>query len=98
MIEKQEDQPRGEPSLRFVTENARFQHVFVVVRISKSLAGGDLDYVLDRLNLTKAFLAEDEANDEAARLNELNGDHWLYFVSVARLVSESDGEGTGPTG
>jgi hypothetical protein len=98
------DQPKGQSStkaaLRFVTENARFQHVFVVGRVWRSLPEGrDIKAVLDDLTLTKAFFTEGDANDEAARLNALNGgDNWLYFVSVARLVPGSDLEGTDSTG
>jgi hypothetical protein len=38
------------------------------------------------ITLTKAFFAEDAAQREADRLNELNGDRWSYSVNVARLV------------
>lgn len=41
--------------------------------------------------LTKAFFTEDEAEQEAARLNAQNEEYWSYFVRVARLVPEGAG-------
>jgi hypothetical protein len=40
----------------------------------------------DNVMLTKAFFRQEDAQDEVARLNELNGDFWHYFSCVARLV------------
>jgi hypothetical protein len=73
---------RGQP-------HARYRHLFVVGRIWKaSLTEAD-QLTLDDLTLTKAFFSEEEANAEAARLNEMNGERWCYFARVARLVPES---------
>jgi hypothetical protein len=85
--------------LRYVTPNARFQHVFVVVRIFRSsLSDESLQDLLYRLSLTKAFTTEAEANAEAMRLNELNGEHSHYYVDVARLVPPSESWGGGGGG
>src|ERR1700749_4342621 len=98
MTDQPKDQSATKTMPRFVTENARLQHVFVVGRIWRSLPeDGDLRVALDSLTLTKAFLTEADANDEAARLNALNGDDWAYFVNVARLVPDSADEDPGPT-
>lgn len=74
----------------FPTPHSRYQHMFVVVRLPKedrrSSEGppneGDV-------TLTKAFLTETAAQEEAGRMNDLNGAHWIYFVNVVRLVDET---------
>lgn len=75
------EQQRNQP-------HARYQHIYVVVRVSRSLepAGPD-DHALEPdVTLTKAFLAEDDAAAEADRLNDLNAQSSRYLVRIARLV------------
>jgi hypothetical protein len=38
--------------------------------------------------LTKAFLDREQAEDKAARLNEINDGFWHYFVCIARFVED----------
>lgn len=42
--------------------------------------------------LTKAFLDREKAEEEAARLNELNKGFWHYFVCLARLVEDQQSD------
>jgi len=78
---------------RFPRPNARYRHVFVVVRLRRAASlTEDRPLKEDDVILTKAFSTEREAEDEAKRLNEMNSDLWRYFVSVARLAPESSGE------
>ncbi len=77
--------------------NPRFEHVYVVGRVWRRSRQGDGPTSLEDLDLTltKAFFSEEAADAEVARLNELNGDDWLYFARLARLVPKSsDTEGT----
>jgi hypothetical protein len=80
----------GAKPSRYQTPNARFQHIFVVVRMTtpESIAGERL-MDEDDVSLTKAFLTEAAAETEAARLNQLNPQHSQYFVLVARFVPNS---------
>jgi hypothetical protein len=68
--------------MRFPKPNARFEHVFVIVR-SSPRDGRDV-------TLTKAFWTEEAAQREADRLNTENSGHWSYEVQVARLVPSDD--------
>jgi hypothetical protein len=68
--------------------HARYQHLFVVGRVWRAATVEEGQMKLHDLTLTKAFLTEGEAEREAARLNGINGDQWLYFVRVARLFPE----------
>lgn len=72
--------------MHYPTPNARFEHIFVVVR--RFIGDGPPD---DEVMLTKAFWTEDAADAEAERLNAENAGHWSYEVKLARLVpTESD--------
>jgi hypothetical protein len=76
-----------EPKPRYLERHARYQHVFVVGRLPKPSVGEETHpQISTDVMLTKAFSTEDEAEQEAARLNAENGDCWTYFVRVARLV------------
>lgn len=71
---------------QFPTPNARFRHLFVVVRLPAADDGSVVGDLGERVTLTKAFWSEGEARVEADRLTDLNGDLWSYSVDVVRLV------------
>jgi hypothetical protein len=67
--------------------------MFVVIRLPKSdRRAGEGPFSEEEITLTKAFLAEEAAQGEAARMNELNGEHWSYSVNVVRLVEGDEAE------
>lgn len=74
--------------------NSRYAHVFVVVRCLNRAAFEDATQ--DDIALTRAYVSEEEAEREAARLNALNEQHWSYFVRVARLVPPAEGKPGAP--
>ena len=66
--------------------NQKFSHLYVVVRYDKFQEGSSPETCV---TLTKAFNKEEDADQEARRLNDLNGHkESLYFVRVARVVAE----------
>jgi hypothetical protein len=81
-----EDLPPGHP-------HSRYRHLFVVVRLNQGgdsgegFAAGEGDVML-----TKAFLDREKAEEEAARLNDLNKGFWHYFVCLARLVEDQQSD------
>lgn len=89
MTEPAEPSDPESASVRFPSAHARYQHLFVVVRLPAADAlcdGARMLVTEDDVALTKAFGTEEEAEMEARRMNELNQGQWQYFVSVARLV------------
>lgn len=67
--------------------HSKYKHLFVIVRLFKPLRTTDEGEVsADDVMLTKAFHEQEDAEREAARLNELNEGFWHYFVCVVRLV------------
>ena len=56
------------------------------MRLSKGAGSGKTLMSEDDMMLTKAYLDPVDAQEEAARLNDLNGEFWHYFSCVARLV------------
>ena len=76
---------------QYPNPHSRHRHIFVVIRLHKSdLESGAALLGEEDVTLTKAFLKESAARAEVERLNELNGDYWSYFFTVARLVEEPD--------
>lgn len=68
--------------------------MFVVVRLPKAdRRVGEGPPNQGDITLTKAFATEDAAQEEVDRLNDLNGDHWTYFVEIVRFVEEGSQEG-----
>jgi hypothetical protein len=71
----------------FPNPHSRYQHIFVVIRLPKpDTRGREGPLNEDDVTLTKAFLTEHAAQEEADRMNELNGEGWSYSINVARLV------------
>ena len=66
------------------TPNAKYSHVFVVIRLDDF---HDADAALEsRFHVNKVLLTEEAAEREAARLNAVNSDKdCRYVVHVARL-------------
>jgi len=61
----------------------------VVVRLPRAgRSSGETSLDEGDVTLTKAFLSEAAAQEEAERLNDLNQDQWVYSVNVVRLVEE----------
>jgi hypothetical protein len=64
--------------------NAKFRHVFAVIRLDEFHAAST--EVEHRFAVTKVMLTEEAAEEEIARLNALNEDKGCrYVVHVTRL-------------
>lgn len=97
---------RDDPLTHFPNPHSRYQHIFVVVRLEKPDSRGREGPLNEEdITLTKAFLTERAAQEEADRMNVLNGKYSNYSINVARLVEdpkqededESEGNGHGST-
>lgn len=65
--------------------NAKYEHVFVVIRFETEPAHSD-QAIEQRITATCAFWSKEEAEAEVDRLNRINQDKGcVYFWEVARL-------------
>ena len=68
---------------QYPTPNARYPHLFVVVRVDEGLP---VERAEDQISLVSAYSTEDEARAEAERLTELITDKpSRYAVMITRL-------------
>src|SRR5690349_4097724 len=66
--------------------NPRFDHLFVVIRVDLNSAFSTHADIEQAITVTRAFCLKEEAEPEAARLNELNRSKGCtYFWRVARI-------------
>lgn len=67
-------------------KHSRHEHVFVILRIDMPVDGSHPE---NSLSVPKIFRDQRVAEEEAARLNELNGEKGCrYLCQVSRLVSD----------
>ena len=68
--------------------NAKFEHVFAVVRIDTDLLSGQsLD---NAFTIVKALRKREDADREVERLNDVNADKSCnYFVQLCRLEKQT---------
>lgn len=73
----------GDP--QYPTPNARYEHLFVVVRVDDRLP---VEHVEDRVSLVATYVTEAEARVEVDRLNKMSGEKSCrYVVMLTRLKS-----------
>jgi hypothetical protein len=81
----------GGESVNAPTPNARYRHVFVIVRVD--LFHGPNASPEDKVAVTKVFWTQPEAECEVQRLRDLNADKdCVYFWTTGRLVDEAQGQ------
>jgi len=70
------------------TPHSKYQHLYVVLRIDDLGPEAQID---ERLSAVSAFVASDDAADEAERLNGLRpGGRSRYVVLTTRLKGQTD--------
>jgi hypothetical protein len=68
--------------------NAKYEHVFAIVRLDSGAAGGTLPDK-DLITVKKVVWTQAAAEQEVARLNQLNaGKGCLYYWQITRLESD----------